>query len=469
MLVAVATLLVPIGAGLPADAQENELCTPPSNMSQFDDVLDGDYGSDHILCAKALGLTLGTSEGIFEPHTELTRAQMATFLVRLWRDTMGNDCPNTRHSFKDVVAGSTHDADIACLSALGVTRGVTARRYEPRGTLKTSQMTRFTVRMLNLLSPGACDTSSIELTQAAACLSVLNIAPSIAEAISTVAVSRAQMVVYLVGLWRYASEGEPPPTPPTRAIWRINQEYTMVVSGLAQACRLSITGSVTCTGLSLDRAITPEGTFISVTVGHGFSCGIRPQGSVVCWGDDSAGQLQAPTGSFVTIAAGSGHSCGIRVDGAIKCWGLGDSGQLDAPDGQFNTVTSGFAHSCALTGGGAVSCWGDNQFGQSGEPRGGFTDVAAGQAHSCGVRVGGIVECWGDNRFGQTNAPRGSFTKVVGGLAHSCGLDSRGAIRCWGDNRFDQSNPPAGRFIDIWAGLIQTCALHSGGELTCWG
>ena len=468
VLVAVVTLLVPIATGPPADAQENEVCDLSSGLSLFEDVLDGDYGSDYIHCAKALGLTLGTSEGIFEPQKELTRAQMATFLVRLWRDIIGNDCPSTPHPFTDVVVGATHEANIACLSALGVTKGVTTRHYEPQGTLKVSQMTRFTVRMLNLLSPGTCDTSSAELTQAAACLSELNIAPSIAEAISTVAVSRAHMVVYLVGLWRNAAEGGRPPTPPTRWIWGANQENTMVAFGLSHLCWLSVTGTVTCAGQSADIAVAPEGTFTSVTAGHGFSCGTRPQGSIVCWGDDSDGQLQAPTGSFVTIASGAAHSCGIRVDGAIKCWGSRDEGQVDAPDGQFTTVTAGLAHTCALTGS-TVRCWGDNQLGQVDVPSGRFTGVAAGQAHTCGVRVDGTVVCWGDNRFGQATAPRGRFTQVVGALAHSCGLDTRMEVRCWGDNRFGQTDPPAGHFTDMWAGHIQTCALHSEGQVICWG
>lgn len=467
ILVILATLLIPIGSGQPANAQEDELCAS-SGVSPFEDVLDGDYGSDYILCAKTLGLTLGTSEGIFEPQEKLTRAQMATFLVRLWRDIIGNDCPATRHPFTDVAAGSTHEADIACLASLGVTKGVAAQRYEPRGALKTSQMTRFTVRMLNLISPGTCDTSSIELTQAAACLAALNIAPSIEEARSTVAVSRAQMVVYLVGLWRHAAEGDYPPTPPTRATWKVNQENTMVAIGLAHSCWLSVIGTVTCTGQS-GNVTDPEGTFTSVTAGHGFSCGIRPQGSIVCWGDNSEGQLQAPTGSFVTITAGSAHSCGLRVDGAIQCWGRADAGQVDAPDERFSTVTAGFAHSCGLTVGGAVRCWGDSRYGQADAPIGRFIAVGAGQAHSCGVRVGGTVECWGDNRYGQADAPRGRFTQVIGGLGHSCGLQTRGGIWCWGDNRFGQTDAPEGRFTRMWPGLLQSCALSSEGEITCWG
>ena len=68
------------------------LCDQVS-VSQFSDVGAGRYAADYILCMRALGLSVGTASGAYNPESDLTRAQMATFLVRLWRDVLGMGCP----------------------------------------------------------------------------------------------------------------------------------------------------------------------------------------------------------------------------------------------------------------------------------------------------------------------------------------------------------------------------------------
>ena len=41
----------------------------------------------------------------------------------------------------------------------------------------------------------------------------------------------------------------------------------------------------------------------------------------MCWGHNSDGQAEAPAGSFTHVTAGLFHSCGLRTDGSIVCWG----------------------------------------------------------------------------------------------------------------------------------------------------
>ena len=58
-----------------------------------------------------------------------------------------------------------------------------------------------------------------------------------------------------------------------------------------------------------------------MTAGGLHTCGLRPDGTAVCWGDDVDGQSEPPEGLFTTLAAGLDHTCGLCPDGSVTCWG----------------------------------------------------------------------------------------------------------------------------------------------------
>src|SRR5262245_32652893 len=61
------------------------------------------------------------------------------------------------------------------------------------------------------------------------------------------------------------------------------------------------------------------GSFTQLSVGDGaMGCGIRSDGTVVCWGD--AG-VAPPVGSFSQVSVGLLRAYGVRADGTIACWG----------------------------------------------------------------------------------------------------------------------------------------------------
>ena len=208
-----AMAVVPSAAGQAAD----DLCNPGDGV-QFADVGDSDYGAGYILCARALGLTKGKADGTFGPGQTLTRAQMAAFMARLWRDVLSRACPSGSHPFTDVSADHFAAADIACIYQLKITTGASPDTYAPKASLTASQLTRFVIRMLNRESPATdiCDTSGNELEKASACMAELNIASSQDEARSNMTVTRAQMAVYIIGAWHHASGRGKPPAPPAR-------------------------------------------------------------------------------------------------------------------------------------------------------------------------------------------------------------------------------------------------------------
>ena len=90
-------------------------------------------------------------------------------------------------------------------------------------------------------------------------------------------------------------------------------------------------------------------------------CGLRPDGSAVCWGDDEWGQASPPEGErFAAVSAGYSHTCGLRTDGSLLCWGenpLNQAPQL--PKGErFTVVSSRVWDTCGLRPDGSLLCWG---------------------------------------------------------------------------------------------------------------
>lgn len=228
--------------------------------------------------------------------------------------------------------------------------------------------------------------------------------------------------------------------------------------------------------------------------------------------------------NIVEIGAGSGFSCALRSDGIVYCWGSNGSGQLgdgsQAPSvvpvevsgaTRFERLFVGDVNVCALTAAGAAYCWGDNSQGQLGNgsssalsrvpaPVAGghtFVDISVGLRTTCGVGNDGVTYCWGSNQNGlfatglvggtsnvpvaiPTSAALG-FASVSVGFFHACALTSLGAAYCWGStpnlgNGAPSANaftpvPAAGNasFASIEVGSLYTCALSASGAASCWG
>ena len=61
---------------------------------------------------------------------------------------------------------------------------------------------------------------------------------------------------------------------------------------------------------------------MAIDGGGEHTCGLRTDGTVVCWGANGFGQAEAPGGLFSAVTAGTWHSCGLRTDNSIVCWGI---------------------------------------------------------------------------------------------------------------------------------------------------
>jgi alpha-tubulin suppressor-like RCC1 family protein len=136
------------------------------------------------------------------------------------------------------------------------------------------------------------------------------------------------------------------------------------------------------------------GTVSAVAAGGRHTCALMTAGAVSCWGYNEFGQLGDGTttdspmpvavaglpSSIRAITTGGNFSCALKTDGGVKCWGLNAAGQLgdgtytDSPApvdvaglaGGVSAVAAGFYHVCAITKDRGVTCWGGNETGQLG-------------------------------------------------------------------------------------------------------
>ncbi len=194
-------------------------------------------------------------------------------------------------------------------------------------------------------------------------------------------------------------------------------------------------------------------TFQSISAGWSHTCGLTVEGKAYCWGSDMAGELgeglnnqnqQSPvlvdtsfiTGetSFLRISAGYVFTCGITSDYNAYCWGSDLLGQLGNGAGsqnspipvlvetsmvKFVSIHAGHFHACALTDQGRAYCWGDNDSGKLGDGIGvdghqypglvstsridgnrAFYQIYAGDSTTCGITTEGVAYCWGRDLFG---------------------------------------------------------------------
>jgi large repetitive protein len=331
---------------------------------------------------------------------------------------------------------------------------------------------------------------------------------------------------------------------------------TVLTQPAGQTCTLGTNASGKTAGANINVAVTCATT---ITAGVAHTCAVSitsaGTGTVLCWGSNEFGQLgdgqtastTSPvqvTGldtSVISIAAGSESTCALTSMGTVLCWGDNSNGQLGngtftqstipvkvldstgtAPLADIVRIAAGGSHTCAVTNSGAALCWGDNSNGQLGNGTeivsalpvtvsglsGGVSTIAAGSDFTCAVTTTGGVECWGDGASGRLGNgtvagsatpsgvvdPSGSsaFSGVVtisAGFENACAISAGGNVFCWGANgsgqlgdgavspasaipvevlQADGTTPLAG-VVAISSGMDSNCAMTTAGATECWG
>ena len=453
-----------------------------SNGEGFSDLADAGVHQASVEILAEEGIIDGTecAAGRFCPQEPIQRWVMAVWLVRA---VDGVDPEAVSFSrFVDVDPTVWWVRFVERLVDRDITRGCSTdpARFCPTEPVTRQQMASFLVRAFELAAVGG--NRFVDVIEGNSHLGDVN-ALAAAGVSAGCAVqpdrycparetTRAQMATFLaraMGLVDISVRDSP-----------LSGTFTSVAVGRGHACGLRTEGTVVCWGPNWWREVyAPDGLFKAVAAGVGFSCGLRTEGTITCWGSDEI--IKSPEGVFTSVSASADgtHSCGLRADGTVTCWGWGWDGETQAPEGVFIAVTAGKRHSCGLRSDGMITCWGWEKAGATNPPAGVFTAVSSGGSidggHSCGLRTDQTVVCWGNNSKGhgyyggQTDAPRGKFIEVAAGYDHSCGIRPDQTVSCWGNNPYGGTDPPDGEFATVSPGYFYTCGLRTDATITCWG
>jgi hypothetical protein len=134
------------------------------------------------------------------------------------------------------------------------------------------------------------------------------------------------------------------------------------------------------------------------------------------------------------LASGYSRSCAVLDDGSVSCWGEDTAWQVpkSVPIGSSEKIVQ-----LAPSGIGAMALFADGTVSQelpdglgSWSPGGKLTSVAGSRLDQCGVLENGTATCFG---LGPPAMTPGLVTlDVGGGVEFLCGLFVGGGVRCWG-------------------------------------
>lgn len=301
-----------------------------------------------------------------------------------------------------------------------------------------------------------------------------------------------------------------PPRPPVRThhsetpvkVDGIAGAITAVAAGATHSCAIA-GGKVWCWGDNLfgelgiasdtpvslsPRPVSGLDDVVSIAAGEHFTCALRENGKVFCWGLNSHGQLGNRAGNCspakdvscsrvpISVARKDGgrldkirqisaqqrHACATDENGGVTCWGKGVR-QVSLP--KAIAVAAGEKQSCALTVR-EISCFGVTDTFRLEGP---WAAMAMTSDDVVALEDSGKVFQW---RPGDNLAPRelqGVFAKkVFGGWGKACVLTEGSELRCWAGSEAPERMPSLDGTTQAALGELHACALKSG-EAWCWG
>ena len=223
------------------------------------------------------------------------------------------------------------------------------------------------------------------------------------------------------------------------------------------------------------------------------------------------------------FSSGSGiTSFGIKTDGTLWAWGNNSVGQLGIGttfdkyipvqigfDNDWKYISAGNAHTLAIKNDGSLWAWGDNWYGQIGDESSekmqlipmhigtdtDWAEIAVGDEHTIALKNDGSLWAWGQNNNGQLgdstfinqNRPTRvgnslDWFHIYAGGFSSFAIKKDGSLYGWGQNYsfqlgdlsiLDRNTPrkigSSTNWKKISSGHTHTLAIKTDGTLWAWG
>jgi hypothetical protein len=124
---------------------------PAAPGGRFTDVDDSNVHADRIEQLAEAGIVSGTTETTYDPEGDVTRAQMATFLVRSYEFVTEQSVPGSRDHFTDD-DGNDHEDSINRAVSAGFAAGFGDGAYRPGASTRRDQMATYLTNTLERLA-----------------------------------------------------------------------------------------------------------------------------------------------------------------------------------------------------------------------------------------------------------------------------------------------------------------------------
>ena len=222
--------------------------------------------------------------------------------------------------------------------------------------------------------------------------------------------------------------------------------------------------------------------FIDIAAGANHTVGLLDDMSVVCWGDNKAGQCAIPEdlGPCMMVAAGADHTVALQINGKVVCWGANQSGQSAVPDGMPSSVaiSASANRTVALLANGSIQGWGYGGFTIAATSQWRpFIDVSVGAYYIATLNDLGEPTVYIQTNTGTSQESemttvlreKGSFVAATGGTGHTIWMTQAGNFMTLGRERNIPKVPGVGPFATIQGAFERQAATTASGTAIIWG
>ncbi|XP_072972722.1 serine/threonine-protein kinase-like protein CCR4 [Typha angustifolia] len=139
--------------------------------------------------------------------------------------------------------------------------------------------------------------------------------------------------------------------------------FTDIAVGRDFVCGLTDSGAIKCFGEGAEVVgKEPAGNFSMLAAGSWHVCGVTTDGNLLCWGAGAPAVERTPP-SIISLELGLNTTCVLCGNGTVNCWGKNSALPKAIADLEFVAIEAkGDAVCGILTANYSVVCWGSSSF-----------------------------------------------------------------------------------------------------------